>query len=94
MKTIWVIVFFSLVAVRAQAQTPACDEWKARLKSEINAANGCESRHQRCLDMGPTNPMRELNYCQNLLNKCESLDGSFESEELKSQIERYRQQCS
>jgi hypothetical protein len=94
MKTICVVAIFSLVAAQAYAQAPACDAWKARLKSEIGAANGCGSRHQRCLDMGPTNPMRELNYCQNLLNKCESLDGAISSEELKSQVEQYRQQCS
>ncbi len=94
MRSLHVATLLFLVSQHALAQAAACEAWASKLKSEIHTSNGCESKYQACKDMGPTNPMRELNYCQNLLAKCESMNGPFESEAIRAEVERFRQQCS
>lgn len=94
MKTSCLLTFLCLASLQAHAQTPMCAEWKSKLRAEISTANACEAKNQACLAMGPTNPMRELNYCRNLLTRCESLDSPIENEELKLQVEQYEIQCS
>lgn len=87
------LVYLLLVGPHAHAQTPACVERESKLKAEISVTNGCEAGYQACLDLGPTNPMRELNYCRNLLKSCQSLNGPIESEALRRQVEDFRKQC-
>lgn len=94
MKARYLPVFLLFVASHLHAQDPACAERESKLKAQVSEANGCEAGHQACLDLGPTNPMRELNYCRNLLKTCQSLDGPIESEELRRQVEDFRKQCS
>ncbi len=94
MKTSYVFAFLCLASPHAHAQTPMCMEWESKLQADISTANACEPKNQACLALGPTNPMRELNYCQNLLRRCKSLDGPFENEQLKLQVEQYKKQCS
>jgi hypothetical protein len=94
MKTGYILALLSLVSLHADAQTPACEELESRLRAEISTANACGQKYQACLALGPTNPMRELNYCQNLLKKCESLDDPIEDESLNTQVEQYKKQCS
>jgi len=94
MKGIALFAFFALAAQLAHAQTPSCEEREAKLKAAIRVANGCEAKHQTCLNMGPTNPMRELNYCRNLLQKCESLNGPFDDDKLREQADRFKAECS
>ncbi|HVY04949.1 MAG TPA: hypothetical protein VHB46_03130 [Burkholderiales bacterium] len=94
MKTRLLVALLSLIGSLAHAQTPVCSEWESKLKVDINEANGCEAEYQACVDLGPTNPMRELNYCRNLQATCESLDGPIESDEVKQQVEEYKKQCS
>jgi len=93
-KATLVIVLLLLASLNARAQTPSCMEWESRLKTDIHATNACEAKYQACKGLGPTNPMRELNYCRNLLQRCESLAGPIENEELKRQVEKYQEQCS
>jgi len=93
MKARHLFALLCLASPNVLAQSRACDEWESSIKAEISAANGCDSRHQACLAMGPGNPMRELNYCQNLLRRCESFDGPVEGEELNRQLEQYKKQC-
>jgi hypothetical protein len=96
MKTGYVCAFlYSLASAHVHAQTPNCTEWESKLKADINTAKECEPQYQACLGMGPPgNPMRELNYCENLLKRCQSLDGPIEDEKLKLQVEEYKKRCS
>lgn len=94
MKQLSVFTSLCLVALYAHAQTPECMEREAKLKANLSVSNACEPRHQTCIAMGPTNPMRELNYCQNLLRRCESLDEPIEDEKLRSQVEHFKKECS
>jgi len=94
MKVSAFLVFLTLCAQLAHAQTPNCESQEAQLKAAVRQSNGCEARHQTCLNMGPTNPMRELNYCRNLLQKCESLNGPFEDDKVREQVERFKAECS
>jgi hypothetical protein len=82
------------VSLDVQAQTPMCVEWKSKLKAAIGSLHACEPKYQACLDMGPTNPMRELDYCRNLLKKCESFDSPIGDEALGLEVEQYKAQCS
>lgn len=94
MKNIPAFMVFCLASLAAQAQTPDCTALESRLRADVGSANGCKARHQACKDLGSTNhPMRELNYCQNLLKGCESLDGPIGDDKLRGQIERFRKQC-
>ncbi len=94
MKSSYVFTFVCLVSLHVHAQTPMCTEWESKLKADINTTNACEPKNQACMAMGPANPMRELNYCQNLLSRCESLDFPTENEKLNLQVEQYKKQCS
>lgn len=94
MKTSALIIFLVLASGLAHGQAPNCEEQKVKLKADIRAVNGCEAKHQTCLNMGPTNPMRELDYCRNLLQKCESMNGPFEDDKLREQVEQFKAACS
>ncbi|HEX4986120.1 MAG TPA: hypothetical protein VFV71_08645 [Burkholderiales bacterium] len=94
MRTRHAFALLLLLGSDAHAQTPGCTQWESKLKAELDVARSCKPQYQRCLDLGPTNPMRELNYCRNLLNTCESLDGPIEDAALKQQVEQYKKQCS
>lgn len=93
MKIRYVLAFLWLAMSNAQAQTPACLEWASSLRTEISAANACEAGYRDCMAKSANNPMRELNYCRNVVRQCESLDGPVGNEELRRQIEQYRTQC-
>lgn len=93
MKAIHFFALMCLTSSHVHAQSPDCAGWEEKLRVEVRTANECDRKNQTCLDLGPVNPMRELNYCRNLLKRCESLDGPIESEELKQQVEQYKKQC-
>jgi len=94
MRTSYLFALLCLASVQVHAQTPNCTEWESKLKADVNTAKECEPQYQSCLVLAPPSPMRELNYCENLLRRCQSLDGPIEDEKLKLQVEQYKQRCS
>jgi len=94
MKASFLFVSILLASPHALGQTPNCESQEAQLRAAVRQSNGCEARHQTCLNMGPTNPMRELNYCHKILQKCESLNGPFEDDKVREKVERFKAECS
>jgi hypothetical protein len=39
------------------------------------------------------NPMRELDYCKKVFNRCESLDARPETGSLLKEVEAFKKQC-
>jgi len=93
-RTSPVFALLCLATLNVQAQTSVCTEWESRLRAEVSAANACDAGYRDCMAKSANNPMRELNYCRNVVRQCESLDGPVENEELGRQLEQFRKQCS
>ena len=75
------------------AQSAECEQWRDKLQSAISVANQCEPKYQACLAKEFGNPMRELDYCKKVLNRCESLDARPESGSLPKEVEAFKKQC-
>jgi hypothetical protein len=82
------------ICLPAFAQTAQCEEWQNKLQTEIRSANQCEAKHQACLVKEFGNPMRELDYCKKVFNRCESFEARPETGNLPKEVEAFKKQCA
>ena len=87
---LWALTFATWVS---SAHSMECADWKEKLQTDIEIANQCETKYQQCLAKEFGNPMRELDYCKKVLDRCHSLDSRPEQGSLPQEVATYKKQC-
>ena len=86
----WVLAIFTWLT---SAHGVECTDWKEKLQADIQLANQCESKYQACLSKEFGNPMRELDYCKKVNERCQSLDSRPDNGSLPQEVAAYKKKC-
>ena len=70
-----------------------CADWEATLVDRVSKANACEVKLKACIDKEFGNPMRELNYCQNVNKNCQALDTRPGNAPWAQEISEFKTSC-
>jgi hypothetical protein len=93
MNTNYHLFAFAICFWVSQANSVECTDWKEKLQADIQLANQCESKYQACLSKEFGNPMRELDYCKKVNERCQSLDSRPDNGSLPQEVAAYKKKC-
>jgi hypothetical protein len=93
MNTNYHLFAFAICCWVSQAHSVECTDWKEKLQADIQLANQCESKYQACLSKEFGNPMRELDYCKKVNERCQSLDSRPDNGSLPQEVAAYKKKC-
>ena len=93
MNTKYHLFAFAICCWVSQVHSVECTDWKEKLQADIQLANQCESKYQACLSKEFGNPMRELDYCKKVNERCQSLDSRPDNGSLPQEVAAYKKKC-